>query len=121
MPVSGWKKVNTWPIKGPILVAAFLLGFFDHALHWGRVSFAAAIAMVLAIIGFRDFWSGWRFWMTVALLASLQIPLVIALRPQMEGAGLPWLYAFTIFDCFLVVGAIYFVCSGNDDEKRRGS
>jgi hypothetical protein len=61
MPVRGWKKVNTWPIKGPILVAAFLLGFFDHALRWGRVSFAAAIAMVLAIIGFRDFWNGWRF------------------------------------------------------------
>jgi hypothetical protein len=58
---------------------------------------------------------------TVALLTSLQIPLVIALRPQMEKAGLPWLYAFTIFDCVLVVGAIYFVCSGNDDEKRRGS
>jgi hypothetical protein len=58
---------------------------------------------------------------TVALLTSLQIPLVIALRPQMEKAGLPWLYASTIFDCVLVVGAIYFVCSGNDDEKRRGS
>jgi hypothetical protein len=103
------------------LVAAALLGFFDHALHWGRVFFAAAIAMVLAIIGFRDFWRGWRFWVTVALLTSLQIPLVIALRPQMEKAGLTWLYAFTIFDFFLVVGAIYFVCSGNDDEKCRGS
>ena len=113
--------MNTWPIKGPILVAAALLGFFDHALHWGRVFFAAAIAMVLAIIGFRDFWRGWRFWVTVALLTSLQIPLVIALRPQMEKAGLTWLYAFTIFDFFLVVGAIYFVCSGNDDEKCRGS
>jgi hypothetical protein len=120
MLVRGWKKVNTWPIKGPILVAAALLGFFDHALHWGRVFFAAAIAMVLAIIGFRDFWRGWRFWVTVALLTSLQIPLVIALRPQMEKAGLTWLYAFTIFDFFLVVGAIYFVCSGND-EKCRGS
>ena len=113
--------MNTWPIKGPILVAAVLLGFFDHNLHWGRVLFAAAIAMVLAIIGFRDFWNSWRFWVTVALLTSLQIPLVIALRPQMEKAGLTWLYAFTIFDFFLVVGAIYFVCSSNDDEKCRGS
>lgn len=113
--------MNTWPIKGPILVAAFLLGFFDHALNWGRVLFAASIAMVLAIIGFRDFWNGRRFWVTVALLTALQIPLVIALQPQMEKAGLPWLYAFTILDCFLVVGAINFVCSGNDDEKRRSS
>jgi hypothetical protein len=121
MTVRGWKKVNTWPIKGPILVAAILLGFFDHVLHWGRVLFAALIAMVLAIVGFRDFWDGWRFWVTVALLTSLQIPLVIVLRPYMEEAGLPWLFAFTIFDCFLAVGAIYFVCSGNGDEKRRRS
>ena len=113
--------MNTWPIKGPILVAAVLLGFFDHALHWGRVLFGAAIAMVLAIIGFRDFWNGWRFWVTVALLTSLQIPLVIALRPRMETAGLPSLYAFTILDCSLVVSAIYFVCSEGDDENRRGS
>jgi hypothetical protein len=29
-------------VKGPFLLAAFLLGFFDHALHWGRLLFAAA-------------------------------------------------------------------------------
>lgn len=112
--------MNTWPIKGPLLVAAFLLGFFDHVLHWGRVIFAAAIAMVLAIIRFRDLWTRWRSWVTITLLALFQIPLAIALRPRIENAGLPWLYAFTILDCSISVAAIYFVCSGDDDEKRRG-
>lgn len=76
--------------------------------------------MLLAILGFRDFWSSWRFWVTVALLTLFQIPLVMALRPRMERAGLPWLYALTIIDCFVDVAAIYFACSANDYQKRRG-
>jgi hypothetical protein len=108
--------VNTWPVKGPILLAALLLGFFDHALH-GRLLFAATIAMLLPIIGFREFWNSWKFWVTVGLLTSLQVPLVIALRPQMEKARLPLLYAFTILDCSLVIAAIYFACSRDDDDK----
>jgi len=72
------------------------------------------------MIGFRDFWKGWKFWVTIALLITFQIPLVIVLRPRMGNAGLPWLYAFTILDCSLVASAIYFVCSGNDDERRGG-
>jgi hypothetical protein len=119
MFITGWRRVNTWPVKGPFLLAAFLLGFFDHALHWGRLLFAAATAIVLPMIGFRDFWKAWKFWVTIALLISFQIPLVIVLRPRMGNAGLPCLYAFAILDCFLVVSAIYFVCSGNDDEKRK--
>ncbi len=110
--------MNTWPVKGPVLLAALMLGFFDHALHWGRLLFAATIAMLLPIIGLRDFWNSWKFWVTVGLLTSLQIPLVIALRPQMEKAGLPLLYAFTILDCSLLIAAIYFVCSRDDDDKR---
>jgi hypothetical protein len=121
MPLKGWTNVNTWGVKGPLLLAAALLGFFDHSLHWGRALFAAMIAMVLAIIGFRDLWSSWKFWVTVALLTSFQIPLVIALRARMDKAGLPWLYAFTILDLFLIVATIYFVCSRSDDERHRGT
>ena len=61
MPVKAWRKVNTWPIKGPILVVALLLGFFEPTLHWGGATFAAAVAMVLPIIGFRDLWNVWNF------------------------------------------------------------
>jgi hypothetical protein len=66
------------------MVLGLLLGFFDHSLHWGRAVFAAGVAMVFPIIGFRDFWTDGRFWITVILLGVLQVPLVIAVRPLME-------------------------------------
>jgi nicotinamide riboside transporter PnuC len=119
MPVKGWRKVNTWRIKGPILVVALLLGFFDHALHWGSVSFAVAIAMVLPIIGFRDFWNLWKFWVTVVALAFLQALLVLALRPVLEKSGFVLLYGFSILDCTLVVAVIFRVCCENGSDARR--
>jgi len=38
LPIKSWKKVNTWRFKGPVLAVAFLLGLFDHALHWGGIA-----------------------------------------------------------------------------------
>jgi hypothetical protein len=54
---KAWRTVNTWAIKGPFLLIALLLGYFDHAFHWGRAPLAAGLAIVLPIIGFRDFWN----------------------------------------------------------------
>jgi hypothetical protein len=109
MPVTGWKKVNTWTIKGPILAVALLLGFFEHTLHWGRATLAAALALVLPIIGFRDFWSAWRFWVTVFALAVFQLPLVLGVRSLVEESRFPLLYAFGILDCMFVVASIHYV------------
>ena len=70
-----WRKVNNWSFKGPLLVLALLLGFFDHALHWGRAPFAAGVAMLIPILGFRDLWKEARFWITIVLLGVLHVPL----------------------------------------------
>lgn len=83
MRLKEWQKANTWSIKGPLLVVALLLGFFDHSLHWGGAAFAAGIAVVLPIIGFREFWSEWRFWAALSALALLQ--LWVYLRAQCTG------------------------------------
>jgi hypothetical protein len=115
-----WQKVNTWPIKGPLLVVALLLGFFDHALHWGGAVFAAAIAVVLPIIGFRDFWSEWRFWVTLSVMALFQLPLVVAVRVFVEKPGFPLLYGLTILDCMFVVIGISYVCCNDEGKAEKG-
>jgi len=112
MPVGGWQKVNTWRFKGPLLAVAFLIGFFDHALHWGGASFAAAVATIVPTIGFRAYWNTWRFWGSLSALIFLQIPLVFALRPLVEKSGFPMLYAFGILDCAFVVAGLFYVLEG---------
>src|SRR5262249_44472180 len=98
-----WRRVNTWPINRPLLVVAFLLGIFDHSLHWGGAAFAGGIAVLLPIIGFREFWREWSFWATLSAFALLQVPFVLAVRAFVEKPGFPLLYAFTILDCVFVI------------------
>jgi hypothetical protein len=117
MPVKTWRKVNVWSINGPILVLALLLGFFDHYLHWGLAALAAGVAIVIPIIGFRDFWNNGRFWITVALLGVAQVPLVTGVRPLMEQLKFPFMFAFGILDCALMVLAISWVCSGRSGKS----
>lgn len=102
------------------MVVALLLGFFDHALHWGGAAFAASIAVVLPIIGFRDFWRLGKFWVTVSALALFQLPLVLAIRSFVERPGFPFLYAFTIVDGIFVVFGIAYVCRKDESDARRG-
>ena len=118
MPLpKGWKKVNTWRVKWPLLAAAFLIGLFDHAWHLSAVSSAAGIAMIVPIIGFRDLWHTWKFWLSVAAIAALQVPVVIALRPFVS--GFPLLFAFGVLDCAVVIAGILFMCWNNGDDARR--
>ena len=116
MRLKRWQKVNTWPIKGPLLVVALLLGFFDHSLHWGGPAFAAAIAVLLPIIGFRECWSEWRFWATLSALALFQLPLVLAMRAFVETPGFPLLYALTILDCMFVILSLSYVCYTDESD-----
>jgi hypothetical protein len=108
--MRGWRRINTWPIKGPLILAGAMLGFFGHALRW-RALFAAAIAMVIPIVGFRDFWNASRFWVTVATLALAQVPLVMAVRTAITQQGFAFAFVFTIIDCSLVVLTISWACA----------
>lgn len=84
MTLKGWKKDNIWRTKGPFLAVALLLGFFDHAVHWGAASFAAGTGRTLPIMGFPAYWNRWRFWGVVAAVAILQVAAVAGLRPLEE-------------------------------------
>ena len=110
--------MNDWSFKGPLLVLALLLGFFDHALHWGRAPFAAGVAMVIPILGFRDLWKESKFWITIALLGVLQVPLVVGVGPWMEQLKFPLMLMFGIVDCALMIAAVSWVCSEGSEEGK---
>jgi hypothetical protein len=93
-PMKRTIDINDWSIKGPLLVVALLLGFFDHALHFGRASFAAGVAMVVPVIIFRDYWSKAKFWITVLLLGAGQAALVYGTRSMTEQFGFPFMLGF---------------------------
>ena|SRR5579864_4171341 len=101
-----------WPFKALLLACALLFGLFDHALHgWGRIAFAAAIAFVAPVIGYRQFWKLGRFWITAVLLLGTQVPLVILAQPYVERLRIVGALTFGGVDCFIVTLAIAWVCS----------
>ena len=114
----GWRKLD-WSVKGPVYVIALILGFFDHALHWGALPFAAALAMTYPIVAYRDFWGEVRFWITISLLCALQVVVVIVTRPMFESSNIFVILAFGIVDCGLMVAAVSWVCSQFEVKSSR--
>jgi hypothetical protein len=110
-PEKKWKRINVWSIKGPLLACALILGFLSEPLHWARAPLAAGVAILLPIIGYRDFWHDAKFWITVALLAVVQAPLVMYVSPTMEQYKFPFMLAFGVADTLGVIGVLSLVCS----------
>jgi hypothetical protein len=108
---KGWRKVNVWSVKGPLLVVALLLGALSAALGWGTAPVGGAFAIAIPMIGFRDFWNGARFWVTIIVLGAVQVPLVVIVRPLVELYKFPALFMFMILDCVFVWQVISRVCS----------
>lgn len=72
----------------------------------------ATIALVIPILQYRKLWNQGRFWMTVTLMAILQIPLISAVQPLVEHYRAIFLLAFGIGDGLLVLFVITSICSG---------
>ena len=115
-PIRTWKRINVWSLKWPIFLVAAVLGFFDPALPFGRAVFASGLAMIVPIMGFRDFWGEGRFWITILLLGITQIPVVILMQPLMQQLRFPFMFAFGVIDCALMVAAVSWVCSRIDES-----
>lgn len=113
-PISKLKDINDWSIKGPMFVVAGLLGFFDHALHWGRASFVTGVAIVLPVIMFREYWNQARFWITVTLLGAIQVLLALGVSSTMERLKFPFMLVFGIADFMLMVLAISWIFPERD-------
>jgi phage shock protein PspC (stress-responsive transcriptional regulator) len=106
-----WRKINTRSIKGPLLLVAGICGGLGAAFNWDATPFAAGIAIILPVLGFRDFWKQTKFWITILILGLAQIPLMIAVRRILGAPKFPFLFALSVVDCFLVVATVLWICS----------
>src|ERR1700683_4582030 len=71
----GWLS---WQAKLILFSFVGIAGFFDHAFAaWGAPITVAAIALLLPVLYWREFWDQIWFWITMTLLAAIQAPLVI--------------------------------------------
>jgi hypothetical protein len=86
---------------------------------WGEPSAMAAAAVVVPVLlrQFRRLWNQGKFWITVSLLAIIQIPLVIAVRPWIDRYGRISTLLFGIADGLFVIVMIVLVCSKSDRES----
>jgi hypothetical protein len=100
-------------LKGPakliLLMLAVVAGFFDHIFGgWAGLIVMATVAVTAPILLYRSygFWAHAWFWVTSALLAIAQIPLVVFVHPIVEQSRSRYTLGFVIADGLLVIVAI---------------
>lgn len=109
----------SWQVRAlAVLIAALGLILNDATDGWAEPVAWAVVALVLPIFmrQFREFWGQSRFWITVSLMAIIQIPLVIAVRLPMHHGRPYYSLAFVIIDGLVVCFVILFVCSKSDTK-----
>jgi hypothetical protein len=108
---SEWK-----PGRGTRVVLVLVAGSvglvsaaYPHGYGWAGAVLAALSAIAVPVVAYRSYWNQPRFWIPFILLAALQVPAVIAIRPVVENLRFPALFIFGITDCIVVITAIYWV------------
>ena len=110
-----------WPVTAALFSLALLMGFFDHEIGgWGETVTLAAAALVVPVFlpQVRKFWNQRQFWVSVGLLAVIQVPVVISVQRFLGRAGSFYVLAFGVADCVLVIAVIFFVCSQSSEQRR---
>jgi uncharacterized membrane protein YebE (DUF533 family) len=75
----GWRTKAIAAAAGGVM--AVLSFGSPHGYAWGGSILSAGAALIVPAIAYRRFWNQGRFWITSALLAVLQVPLVFAMQP----------------------------------------
>ena len=107
------------PVKAILLFLALLAGFFDESMAgWGRPVAVAVVAVLVPVFlrQSRAFWNQPRFWITVAILTSAQVPLVIAVHARIAQGGFASMVAIGLVDCMFVCTIIFLVCPTSDSD-----
>jgi hypothetical protein len=92
-----------------LLMLAAVAGFFDHTFDgWAGLIAMAAAAVTASVLLYRryGFWAHAWFWVTSALLAIAQIPLVVFVHPIVERSRSRYTLGFLMADGMLVIVAI---------------
>jgi hypothetical protein len=95
-----WRTKIVAFVSGGLCMLLFLLS--GHGYAWGGAITSAGAAVIVPVVGLRQFWHQGRFWITVAFLAVAQVPLVLIAQPKIGQGGLATMLAFGAVDCLLV-------------------
>ena len=118
-PTGGWNP--GWRTKVLALLVGVIIAALSngraHGYGWGGAILSAGAALLVPILAYRRLWGRGRFWTTLALLAALQVPLVIAVRPLVEQFRFAFMLMFGAVDCMVVICAVYWVCLRSDGGK----
>ena len=107
----GWQTKTLAFVAGGVIAALFVSN--PRGYGFGGAMVAAGAALVVPTIAYRKFWGQYRFWIVFALLAAVQVPLVIAVRPLVEQFRFMFMLLFGAVDCVAVISAFYWTCAGD--------
>ena len=86
----------------------------------GRGHCCSHRCLAVPAFAYRTYWNQPRFWVPYILLAVMQVPAVIALRPMIENLRFPGLFVLGIGDCIFVLAVIYWVIYWPRSSQTRG-
>jgi hypothetical protein len=112
--MRGHSKSN-WPVHVALVTWAIGAISLEHWLPgWGVPVGIGGLVVGLIIHALRRLWHEVWFWATVAIIAVLQVPLMIYVQPYMNRFKLLFALPFAVLD-FLVIGVVIqcvsFLCS----------
>ncbi len=108
-----WKHGGLTKVLGFVVGGLFAIFAFarPEGYGWAGASLMAAAAVTIPTLQYRKLWNHIRFWVTVFLLAAIQVPLVVAVHRMIDQRRSASLLAFGIVDGLFVIAFIFFVCS----------
>jgi len=109
-----WTKVLALIIGGLFAVLSF--GKPD-GYGWFGTSLMATAAIAVPTLQYRVLWNKVQFWITILLLAILQIPRVLAVHHFVNQFRGPFLLAFGIVDGLCVIAVIFYACFNSDRSR----
>jgi hypothetical protein len=114
---NGPGKRFPWPFHVGLVAFGVAIGFLDGWVHpWGLTIGASAIAVLIPVFYYRQFWANRWFWFTVSALAILQIPLVIVAGPLIDQFRFLFLLFFAATDGVMVSMVVRWVSPRSQDN-----